>query len=198
MAVESVSTVDGYVDRLEVHGDAAFNRMRVGQLTDLALDDTHDGLIVIGDTTICGRGNPTALTIAGGDLVLSSDATLGGGVLRTDRRANGGTGVRLDVIFDDLKGCGREIDESPRRLRKRGPGILSEVKNVGTLMPCESVQASGVGVLRSIVPHDPLGPVLQTFWTEPFTGEKATGLFMRHSFNCNWSPWRELVGQPSG
>lgn len=206
ISVESLTALDGTVDSLEVTGEASFKRMVVGEPPmgeGAETQDTEASLVVMGTTSIQGDGTGgIALSVDGGDLVLGRGAGGAGGVLRAvqadDGEAGmakaeaGDAGVRLDVIYDDVGGCGRFLDESPRSVRRRGAGFTSEVKAISVFMDCPVPGL--VGVLRSAVPCEADTAVLQTLWTVPFAGEEATGMFVRHSRAHAWSPWRELVG----
>ncbi len=201
--VHGLTAQDATVDSLDVKEEAAFKRMVVGEPPPgegTEADDADTNLLVLGATAVHGDGTSRdALSVDGGDLVLAASAAGNGGVLRAVQDAEpagdgpSGAGVRLDVIFDDAQGCGRFLDESPRSLRRRGAGFTSEVKAMSVFMACP---ISGlVGVLRSAVPSDADTAVLQSLWTVPFTGEDATGMFVRHSHAYAWSPWRELAGR---
>ena len=200
LSVDSLTATDGTVDSLEVTGEAAFWRVVVG--ADSSADDmdsTSANLVVAGGAAVWGDGTPggVSLSVACGDLVLLPGKDGEGGVLRGARRADAlpdedtDAGIRLDVVYDNADGCARFVDESPRSVRSRGTGATSEVKAVSVYgMDCPN--DSLVGVLRSSVPCR--GSVLQSFWTMPFSGPTATGVYVRHSEEHAWAPWRELVG----
>ena len=202
LSVDALTATDGTVDSLEVTGDAAFGRVVVGEDASAAMDSTDANLVVAGDAAVWGDGTPggVSLSVACGDLVLLPGNDGAGGVLRAVRAGdalpdeNADAGVRLDVVYDDADGCARFVDDSPRSVRARGTGATSEVKAVSIYVPDCHIDGL-VGVLRSSVPC--AGSVLQSLWTVPFSGQSATGVYVRHSEAYAWTPWRELVGSSS-